>query len=133
MAKFEKGRSGNPRGRPPGIATQAKLRKAIEKDLPGILSAMVNAAKGGDTAAAKLLLDRALPTLKPMMQTTTFETGETLSDSGRAIIQAVSRGNMNADHGAALIGALAGLARVVEVDELADRIEALEKSMEAGP
>jgi hypothetical protein len=94
---------------------------------------MVDAAKGGDTAAAKLLLDRALPTLKPMMQTTTFEAGETLSDSGRAIIQAVSRGDMSADHGTALIGALAGLARVVEVDELADRIEALEKSMEAGP
>jgi hypothetical protein len=52
---------------------------------------------------------------------------------GKAIIQAVSRGDMNADHGAALIGALAGLARVVEVDELARRVEALEKSMESKP
>ncbi len=42
MAKFEKGKSGNPRGRPRGIQTQLKLRESIAKDLPGIITALVN-------------------------------------------------------------------------------------------
>jgi hypothetical protein len=68
MAKFEKGQSGKPRGRPRGIQTQAKLRESIAKDLPGIITSLVDKAKDGDTAAAKLLLDRVLPSLRPMDQ-----------------------------------------------------------------
>lgn len=127
MAKFQKGQSGNPAGRPRGIATQAKLRTAIEKDVPAILEVMVAAAKAGDTTAAKLLLDRTLPALKPTTDPVTFTPGATLADTGHAIMQAVAQGQMTTEQGTALISALAGLARVIEVDELTRRIEALEQ------
>ena len=127
MAKFQKGQSGNPAGRPRGIVTQAKLRESIKKDLSAILEAMVRAAKAGDVQAARLLLDRTIPALKPTTDPVTFTPGATLADTGQAIMQAVAQGQMTTEQGTALISALTGLARVIEVDELARRIEALEQ------
>ena len=124
---FRKGQSGNPKGRPKGIVCQAKLRAAILKDIPDIIETLVEAAKGGDVSAAKLLVDRTIPALKPTTDPVTFTPGATLADTGHAIMQAVAEGRMTTDQGASLISALTGLARVVEVDELARRIEALEQ------
>jgi len=51
----------------------------------------------------------------------------TLTDQGRAVMAAVSAGELAPSQGAALVGALGALARVAEVDELAARVTALEK------
>ena len=64
--KFEKGQSGNPNGRPRNqIPTAQKLRELIKTDdVSAIIAAMVEQAKGGDIQAAKLILDKVLPSLK---------------------------------------------------------------------
>ncbi|NEV64130.1 DUF5681 domain-containing protein [Thiorhodococcus minor] len=125
---FKKGQSGNPKGRPKGIVCQAKLRAAILKDIPDIIETLVKAAKDGDTQAAKLLMDRSIPAIKPTSEPTTFKMGETLAESGQAILEAVATGKMSTDQGTALMQALAGLARVTEVTELEQRIAALEQA-----
>lgn len=126
-SKFKKGVSGNPKGRPAGRTTGARLREQLAKDVPEILESLVTAAKSGDVAAAKLVLDRALPSLRPIDQPERLSiTGDTLSAQGRTILQAVSAGEIAAATGATLIGALAGLARIHEVSELQARIEKLE-------
>ena len=88
MSRFQKGQSGNPTGRPRGIPSPAtKLRKAIEQDIPDIIAALVNAAKQGDTTAARILLDRVVPPLRPQGMPVTVPIGESLSETGRAIGQ----------------------------------------------
>jgi aspartokinase-like uncharacterized kinase len=67
MSKFEKGQSGNPKGRPPSQHKNelVSLRELITvEDVQGILKTIVEQAKAGDIQAAKLILDKVLPSLK---------------------------------------------------------------------
>jgi ribosomal protein S20 len=62
---FVKGQSGNPKGRKPKEISSQKLRNLIsESDVSDILKTMVEQAKQGDIQAAKLILDKVLPSLK---------------------------------------------------------------------
>jgi hypothetical protein len=129
---FVKGKSGNPKGRPPGIVNQAKLRESIAKNIPEILAAMVEQAKAGDTQAARLLLDRTLPAIKPTDTPVVLPlAGADLGADGRAVIAATGQGDISPDQAKTLLSGLGTLARITEVDELVRRIEALEKSIHA--
>jgi hypothetical protein len=41
-----------------------KLRASLAKHVPDIIAALVASAKEGDTAAAKLILERVIPAVK---------------------------------------------------------------------
>jgi hypothetical protein len=125
---FKKGESGNPAGRPRGIVNQAKLRASIAKDLPEILEAMVLAAKSGDTTAARLLLDRALPSLKAVDGPAPIALDQDLAGADSAVLLALAAGNVTLDQAGALAGILASLARIEETVNLAARVTALEKA-----
>lgn len=127
--RWEPGESGNPNGRPPGSGKAAELRAKVAAHVPEILQMLVTQAKGGDVAAARLLLERVLPPVKSVdaAEPIALPSG-TLAEQGRAVVQAMACGDISATAGGALMGALQTLARVVEVDELAARIEALEKA-----
>ena len=121
------GQSGNPRGRRPGSGEVAKLRAAIAQHVPTILERLVAAALQGDTGAARLLLERVCPPLKAAEEAAPLALPDgSLSEQGRTVLGAVATGTLAPGQGAALLGAIGTLARVVEVDELERRIEALE-------
>ena len=126
-AAWKPGQSGNPKGRPPGVGEIGKMRAAIAGNVPAILESLTTAALAGDVQAARLLLERALPPIKPVEQSHPLSLPDgTLTDQGRAVLAAVAAGELAPGQGAALLGAIGTLARVSEVDELARRIEALE-------
>lgn len=128
MARFKPGESGNPRGREPGSKNKATaLRESIAAHIPEILDALVEQARQGDTAAAKLLLDRALPALRPTDQPVTLPlAGADLASDGRAVVSAVGDGEVTPDQAKSLLSGLGALARVIETAELLERIERLE-------
>ena len=129
---WDSGISGNPKGRPTGTGSVAKLRAVIEKRRPELLNVLMLKAMAGDVGAAKLLIERVLPPLRPTEQAQIINLpADGLTAQGQAILAAVASGSLAATQGAALIGAVVNLARVAEVDELAERIEALEKLEQA--
>ena len=125
---WKPGQSGNPKGRPPGVSLITKMRESLTADLPEILAALVESAKAGDPQAARLILERVLPALKAVEQpiAMSLPTTGTLTEQGRAVLTAAAAGEVAPGQAAQLIAAIAGLARVSEIDELANRITQLE-------
>ena len=124
---WRKGQSGNPKGRPPGQSAITKLREAIGQRAPEILERMIQLALDGDVQAGKLILERYLPALKPGELATAITLPDgTLTEQGRAVLAAVAGGQLAVSQGSQLLTAIGTLARVVEIDELTQRIEALE-------
>ena len=122
------GQTGNPKGRPPGQSEITRLRASLAGDLPEILAGLVLAAKGGDVQAARLILERILPPVKPIEQAVALQLpeGGTLTAKASAVLSAAAAGDMAPGQAAQLIAALGTLAKICEVDELAARIEKLE-------
>lgn len=126
--RWKPGQSGNPKGKPPGSGELQRLRASIAADVPDILAGLVTAAKGGDAQAAKLILERIFPAVKPVEQTQELDLpeGGTLTAQGRAVLSAVALGELAPGQGAQLLTAIGTLARVTEIDELTQRIDKLE-------
>lgn len=124
---WEKGTSGNPRGRPPHPVA-ARFRGVVEPQMDAVIAAMLTAAKSGDVQAARLLIERIIPALKPIPPTTPFRLdGDSLTAQAQAVLAAVAGGSIAVPDAKALIDSLATLARITEIDELEKRITALEK------
>jgi hypothetical protein len=130
---WAKGESGNPRGRAKGSTTwQSKMRAQIVDMVPGIVGALRAQAAAGDTAAARLLLERALPPLRAVDLPVALPLGADLATAAEAVQGALGAGAITPDQGQALAGILASLARIRETTELTRRIEALESRPQQG-
>lgn len=127
---WKPGESGNPKGRAPGTGEVARLRQSIAVHLPAIITQLVNKAKDGDPQAARLLLERVLPALKPVEQPVTLNLPDdgALTAKASAVLTAAAAGVLAPSQAAQLIAALGTLAKITEIDELERRIEKLEEA-----
>ncbi|MGZ8923119.1 MAG: DUF5681 domain-containing protein [Methylosarcina sp.] len=126
---FKKGSSGNPAGRQPDQTPGAQIRKAIEERKDEIVQSVIEAAIAGDMQACKMLLDRITPSLKPVAAQIALSVpeGAGLSEQGATVIAAALSGQIPPDIGSQLITALAAQSKIIEIDELTQRIEVLEQ------
>lgn len=129
---WKKGQSGNPKGKPRGSGAVQKLRDSIGQHIPSILDNLVMQAQGGDIQAARLLLERVMPPIKATEQASPIELPEngTLTEKGQAVLAAVAQGIIAPMQGAQLISAIGNLAKVIEIDDLEERIKQLEATRE---
>ncbi|MEB2316308.1 MAG: DUF5681 domain-containing protein [Xanthomonadaceae bacterium] len=128
---WPKGVSGNPAGRPKGSGLAGELRKAIAVEAGDILAALIERAKAGDVQAARALLDRIVPSLKPEsapVHVPGLADAGSLAERAESVLQAVGAGDVPPDVAAALVAAVGALARIHELDEIERRIATLEES-----
>lgn len=126
--RFPKGVSGNPAGRP--RKATAELEKALRKHGADLADKLIELALSGDTTALKMCIDRIHAPLKPQAATIELElpAGASLADTGRSILDAVARGELPTDQAGQLLSGLGAMVRIVELEELEQRIQALEEA-----
>ena len=110
MAGFQKGQSGNPKGRRKAHLGCQKLRDLISDHSESLIKRLLlSAVNDGDVAAAKLLIDRAIPPLKSVELPTpiAIPPDGSLAEQGRAVVLALSRGKLPASQAGALLQGLA--------------------------
>ena len=66
---WKQGQSGNPKGRPrKSQKTMAQLRTQITEHLPDVIEVLADAAKEGDVQAARILVERCIPSMRALDQ-----------------------------------------------------------------
>ena len=132
--RWKAGESGNPAGRKPGTGAVAKIRASMAEHVPALVAMLLERAIAGDIGAARLLLERTIAPLKAAEQSAPLALpGGSLAEQGRAVVTAIASGELAPGQGAALLASIGTLAKLIEVDELARRIDALEaRSQSAG-
>ena len=130
--RFAPGNKASP-GRPPGRGAVAEMRDALAADLGGIIDTVRAKAMAGDMQAARIILDRLVPSLRPVEIPTavSMPAGATLAGQAQAVIEAAANGSLAPSQAAQIVTALGGVAKIIETTELLRRIEVLE-SLTAG-
>jgi hypothetical protein len=128
---FERGRSGNPRGRPKGHRNKATM--AIEELLDGEPEALARKVieKGleGDMAALRLCLDRLLPPRRERPLAFDLPRIESVKDAqaaSSAILAACAAGDLSPGEATEVMELVSAYVRMLETTELEARVVALE-------
>lgn len=128
---FEKGKSGNPAGKPPG--TRHKVSLAAEALLDGESEALtrkaIDLALAGDTTALRLCLERILPprkSRKVALELPPIEKAEDLMAAFGAVVSAMADGELTLDEAALVVGLLEAKRKTLETVELERRLTELE-------
>ena len=129
---FKAGQSGNPAGRPKGSRNKATLaaEDLLEGELEAIIRKLLEKAKGGDSTALRLCLDRLMPRRRD--RAVTFELGpiKSLADAAAAsssVLAACADGSLSPDEATKVMSLITSHTSVLELTELETRLAALEQ------
>lgn len=133
MARFTKGHSGNPAGRPPGVADKrTALRGLLEPHAATLVAKAVELAKNGDVGALRLCLERLVPQAREEPVRFKLPPIQKLEDCAKAqgaIVAAVAAGELLPSQGRDLAALVDGQRAAYETGELADRLAAIERAL----
>jgi hypothetical protein len=114
------------------MATRDDLEAIIAKDGPTIIKALVGLAKGGDTAALRMVADRLLPVRERVLELSDFPEIREVKDlpiAAAYITRCVAQGRVTPSEGSSLMGLLSGARQAHEVADLAERLAVIEQKL----
>jgi Family of unknown function (DUF5681) len=135
--RFQRGMSGNPRGKPKGARARVTqlAEKLLEDDRDDIVRAVIAAAKGGDSTAMRLCIERLIPVRKGRPVVFDLPAIETPADVVNAlgtIAGAMAGGELTPDEANAVAGVIEFRRRAIETVEHEERLRKLEERYPGG-
>ena len=132
MTKFKPGKSGNPKGRPPGAKGKATMtaKAILEGEAKALTLKAVEMALDGDSIAMRICLERIYPKPKESIIKARLPDIKQASEIPLAIakiFQMIGNGKLTIDQGKTLAGIAAAQGNILEMAELEKRITALEE------
>jgi hypothetical protein len=113
------------------IATQAQ--QVMVDDIAAIIKVVTEAAKAGDIAAAKFVLDRVLPARKGRFVSfplPPMRSAAEVLEGSNAVLVACASGLITLQEAADISGIIAEYAKLIEKTDLEKRIECMEQELE---
>jgi Family of unknown function (DUF5681) len=133
--RFQKGKSGNPGGKPKGARNKTTL--AMEAMLDGeaeaIMRKAIEKAKEGDGTALRMCLERIVPPRKDRPVSFSLPSIKTVADAiaaTGALVAAVAVGDITPSEAAELSKLIDACVKTLEVGDLAERITKLERTLD---
>ena len=129
--RFEKGKSANPKGRPKGSRSRAHLTldAILEGEAEAITRKAIELAKGGDTVALRMCLDRLCPPRRDRhvpFALPLVETAEDAVKASTALVAAVAAGELTPSEAADLGKLVESVVRGIELTDVQARLARLE-------
>ncbi|WP_407166596.1 DUF5681 domain-containing protein [Bradyrhizobium sp. ORS 111] len=129
---FQRGRSGNPAGKPKGTrnATTVALEALLDGEAEELTRKAIELAKGGDMAALRLCMERIVPPRRD--RPVTFEMPAITQPAEAAaamasILVGVSAGQITPGEASEVAKLVEAFVKAVEIADLAARIDRLER------
>lgn len=132
--KFAPGNRANPKGRPMGSKHKATLAAAalMDGEAEALSRKAIEMAKAGDSVALRLCLERILPPRResPLeFELPKLTSLSTAIEAHGCIAEAVANGDLTAGEAADVSKIVDNFARAFEANELAVRVDELERRM----
>jgi len=129
---FERGKSGNPKGRPKGARnrTTALVEALLDGEAEEIVRKVVNKALEGDTAALRLCLERILAPKRERRVAFELPTIASATDAANAssvVLAECAAGTLSPSEASEIMALISSHVRVLEVGEIEARVVALER------
>jgi len=130
---FQPGQSGNPSGRPAGIADKrVKNRELFLTRAPDLINKAIDMALDGDVVAMKLCIDRIVPkishnTLESHIIAGDMKDPDELLKVGCNLISEITDGRLNTQNGKALSSILENQRKLIELVDLKNMLEELQE------
>jgi hypothetical protein len=136
MAKFSKGQSGNPSGKPKGCrnATTILFDELLKDNAKELIEKTIEMAKGGDGPAMRLCIERLAPVRKDRpvwFDLPEMKEAKDAVKASAAIVAAVANGDLTPMEASELGKLVDSYARTLQAAEFDERISKLEKAVKA--
>jgi hypothetical protein len=122
--RFGAGNAGRPRGARNKI--NQRLEALFAQDAEAVVAATIEAARGGDTAAMSLVLNRIFPAAKD--RPIVLDLPPAPAEAARAIVEAVTAGEILLGDAERLMALIKAEAELASLEEIEARIAALESA-----